>query len=114
MSAGCTSCHRKGGCDHRKASIFAAIEEALPRLYPARRWQDRVGGGGGVSAALGRQLADRLARRLSARTVYLSGDRPGSCSYVYVLCTGRPPALIERREGLCAPGAIDDVPPGRG
>ena len=115
MSAGCTSCHRKGGCDHRKSDMFAAIEEALVRLYPDRRWHERADGpAGGVGTALGLRLAELLARRLSARTLFLPGGEPGCCSYVYVLCTGRPPALIDRREGLGPAGVIDDVSPGRG
>jgi hypothetical protein len=115
MSAGCTSCHRKGGCDHRKAGMFAAIEQALERLYPDRRWRERPAGPvAGVGSALGTRLAAQLARRLSTLTVYLPGNSEASCSYVYVLCTGRPPALIARREGLCPAGESDDVAPGRG
>jgi hypothetical protein len=95
--------------------MFAAIEEALLRLYPDRCWHERTDAPvRGVSATLGLGLAERLARRLSARTVFLPGTEPGSCSYVYVLCTGRPPALIDRREGFGPAAPIADDSPGRG
>jgi hypothetical protein len=116
MSEGCTSCGRKGGCDHRKAGMFAAIEGALARLYPDRRWQERPWPGQesfGVGAALAGRLCDRLAERLSALCVHLPASRIDRCSYLYVLCTGRPPALIQLREGLL-PADEEIMPPGRG
>ena len=42
MSGGCTDCGRKGGCDHRKGAMFAAMDEAWQRLYPSRRWGERT------------------------------------------------------------------------
>jgi len=41
MSGGCTSCGNKGGCDSRKHDMMAAIDEALARIYPTRRWAER-------------------------------------------------------------------------
>jgi len=38
MSSGCTNCGNKGGCDTRKHEMFGAVDEALARLYPTRRW----------------------------------------------------------------------------
>jgi hypothetical protein len=116
MSDGCTSCGRKGGCDHRKAGMFAAIEAALARLYPGRRWHQGPFPGQaefGVSPALAARLCDRLAERLSALCVHLPGGPLDRCSYLYVLCTGRPPALIQLREGLLAPEE-GGLPSGRG
>ena len=101
MSDGCTSCGRKGGCDHRKAVMFAAIDEALARLYPSRRWDEWRDDlpGSGIAPALATSLCDRLAERLSSLCVHLPGSAEEYCSYLYVLCTGRQPALIEVREG---------------
>ncbi len=93
--------------------MFAAIDEALGRRYPGRRWQETPEGPiAGVGAERGARLAAELERRLGTQTLYLPGNPTASCAYVYVLCTGRPPSLIERREGRCPP-AIDDLP-GRG
>lgn len=128
MSDGCTSCGRKGGCDHRKATMFAAIEAALARLYPTRRWEhrqedrgegrregrkeddrragERAGRGEGpaagpeTAAPLAVLLRERLAQRLSASCRHVPGRAEEYCAYLYVLCTGRSPSLIELREGL--------------
>jgi hypothetical protein len=115
MSEGCTSCQRKGGCSHRKAAMFEAIEQALARLYPSSRWQERPEGRAeGVGTERGAELAAALGRRLAAQTVYVPGNGPGACAYLYVLCTGRPPSLIELREGHHPPGPIEDLSAGRG
>jgi hypothetical protein len=99
MGEGCTSCGRKGGCDHRKGVMFAAIDEAMARLYPTRRWGERaLAAEAGVDLGLGQQLADRLARRLGAVAVYLPGGPEEYCDYIYVLCLGRAPCLVELRE----------------
>ena len=81
MSGGCTDCGKKGGCDARKHGMFAAIDEALARLYPTRRWDERdeagVGGGrrpGGRADA----LAARAGGAPQARaTLYRPGARRG-------------------------------------
>src|SRR5947207_3151845 len=39
--SGCTDCGRKGGCEDRKGGMMTAIDEALGRLYPSRRWSER-------------------------------------------------------------------------
>jgi hypothetical protein len=103
MSDGCTSCGNKGGCDSRKHGMFAAVDEALARLYPTRRWTERdeaAAFGAGVTAGEGAALARSLASRLKALAVHRPGTAEETCDYVYVLCLGRTPSLIERREGL--------------
>lgn len=99
---GCTNCGSKGGCDSRKGGMFAAISETLERLYPTRCWSERdeeAAFRGGVTAAEGAELAQRLAQRLKALTLYRPGTAEEYCDYVYVLCIGRTPSLIELREG---------------
>jgi hypothetical protein len=106
MSDGCTDCGRKGGCDARKGPMFAAIDEALGRLYPTRSWSERHEDDElrtAVDPALGAELADRLARKLSALALHRAGRPDEYCDFVYVLCLGRTPSLLELREGLCAP-----------
>ena len=103
MSEGCTSCGNKGGCDARKHGMFGAIDEALARLYPTRRWTERdeaAAFGAGVTAGEGAALARALASRLKALALHRPGTAEETCDYVYVLCLGRTPSLIERREGL--------------
>jgi hypothetical protein len=83
--------------------MFAAVDEALARLYPTRRWTERdeaAGFGAGVSAGEGAALARALASRLKALAIHRPGTADETCDYVYVLCLGRTPSLIERREGL--------------
>lgn len=103
MSEGCTNCGSKGGCDSRKGGMFAAVDEALARLYPTRRWPERdeaAAFGAGVSPAEGAAIARSLAARLKALALYRPGTAEETCDYVYVLCLGRTPSLIERLHGL--------------
>jgi hypothetical protein len=105
VSEGCTSCGNKGGCDTRKHGMFSAVDEALARLYPTKRWTERdeeAGFGAGVSPGEGAALARALASKLKALALYRPGTAEETCDYVYVLCLGRTPSLIERREGLVA------------
>jgi len=108
MSDGCTNCGRKGGCDSRKHEMFAAIDDALARLYPTRRWDERdeaAGFGAGLPAGEGDSLAAALSERLHAATLYRPGGAEETCDYVYVLCLGRTPSLVELRESALEAGA---------
>ena len=64
MSEGCTSCGNKGGCDSRKHGMFAAVDEALARLYPDAAL-DRARRGGGVRR--GRERGGGRGPRARAR-----------------------------------------------
>jgi hypothetical protein len=113
MSDGCSDCGRKGGCDERKHAMFAAIDEALARLYPTRRWGERDDGAAfrdGVAPDVGPRLAERLARRLNALALFRPGAPDELCDYVYVLCFGRQPSILELREGTAA--WVDEEPAG--
>jgi hypothetical protein len=102
---GCTDCGRKGGCDSRKHGMFAAVDEALARLYPTRRWGERdedAALGAGISAEEGEELAQALATRMGTSTLYRRGDEHEWCDYVYVLCLGRTPSIVQIRDGLAA------------
>lgn len=109
MSGGCTDCGRKGGCDGHKAEMFAAIDEALARLYPTRRWDERDEAGAfraGVPGVLVAALAERAAQRLDALAVLRPGGVEEYCDFVYLLCFGRQPSLLELREGAVDPGLL--------
>jgi hypothetical protein len=99
--SGCTNCGQKGGCDSRKHEMFGAIDEALARLYPTRCWDERdeaAGLGAGRGAGAGAAGAAAAAARLHAATLYRPGGPDETCDYVYVLCVGRTPSLVELRE----------------
>jgi hypothetical protein len=83
--------------------MFAAVDEALGRLYPTRRWTERddaAGFGEGVSAGEGDSLARALAAQLKALAIHRPGTSEETCDYVYVLCVGRTPSLLERVLGI--------------
>jgi hypothetical protein len=106
----CTECGRKGGCDSNKGEMFAAVDEALRRLYPSRRWAERdeeAAFGAGVSAGEGAVIAGALAARLKALAVHRPGTPEETCDYIYVLCLGRTPSLLEIREGLGEDAALE-------
>jgi hypothetical protein len=89
--------------------MMAAIEDALGRLYPTRRWDERdetVGFRAGVPQGLGPALADRLALGLGALALYRPGGPDEYCDFVYLLCFGRRPSVLEVREGAAAPAAL--------
>lgn len=98
---GCTNCGNKGGCDTRKHQMFAAVDEALARLYPTRRWGERDEAAaldGGIASDEGEALAEAIAGRLGTLAVFRPGGADEWCDYIYVLCLGRTPAIVEIRE----------------
>jgi hypothetical protein len=113
---GCTSCGNKGGCDHRKTAMFAAIDEALLHLYPSRRFGERDDNLSldlappvhlvpwtGDSAA----VASDIAKKLGTLAVELPPVAEEYCRQIYVLCFGRHPCLIEAVHGLASPARED-------
>src|SRR5262249_53510136 len=103
-----TECGRKGGCDAHKGGMFAAIDEALRHLYPSRRWAERdeeAGFGAGVGPGEGAAIARTIAARCQALAIHRPGTPDETCDCIYVLCVGRPPSLLELREGLGDAGA---------
>jgi hypothetical protein len=109
MSGGCTDCGRKGGCEDRKGGMMAAIDEAMARLYPSQRWGERDEASGfrsGIPQGLGASLAERLAPALGTLTLYRPGGAEEYCDFVYVLCFGRQPSVLEVREGIAGAGTL--------
>jgi len=103
MGEGCTNCGNKGGCDSRKHGMFAALDAALTRLYPSRRWGERddlAALEDGIAREEGEALAAALARRMGAAVVFRPGEPEEWCDYVYVLCLGRTPCIAELRSSL--------------
>ncbi len=105
---GCTDCGNKGGCDARKHAQRERFDEALGRVYPDRTWgrlDDEARFGAGVARSEARRLARAIAAGLEAPTFFRPGGDDDLCDFVYVLCVGRAPALLEVRDGLAAPEA---------
>lgn len=115
---GCTNCGQKGGCDTRKSEMFAAVDEALARLYPTRRWGERDEAAAldaGVSREEGEALSTAIAKRLGTLAFFRPGDDDEWCEYIYVLCLGRTPAIVELRHLHTGSGeVIEDEGEGEG
>lgn len=102
---GCTNCKSKTGCDHRKTAMMASVDEALEQLYPTRTWGEpddhEVAGLPSDELAA---LADELAGTLGAATFVRTGGDDEPCDYIYVLCMGRTPCIVQVRDhGVAVP-----------
>jgi hypothetical protein len=106
---GCTNCGEKVGCDDRKGSMMGTVEQALADVYPTRTWgepddaHDHAMPPDELAA-----LADELAQELTAATfVELGGDFE-PCDYIWVLCMGRAPCILQVRDfGVPVPAEWD-------
>lgn len=107
---GCDQCGSKVGCDHRKQYMFGSIDEALERLYPSGTWGQPDDGArfeAGIFPEEIVELAEDLAATLDAATVHRPGDDDEYCDYIYVLCVGREPCLVQIRDGeVAAPAEL--------
>jgi hypothetical protein len=96
---GCTNCKSKTGCDHRKGAMMASVDDALAQLYPTQTWgepaDDEVAGLPPEELA---GLADELASTLGAATFVRTGGDDEPCDYIYVLCMGRTPCIVQVRD----------------
>jgi hypothetical protein len=103
---GCTNCSSKTGCDHRKGEMITSVDAAMAALYPTRTW-------GEANDALATDalppdelaaLAEELALELKAATFVRHGGDDEPCDYIYVLCLGRTPCVLQVRDhGVAAP-----------
>jgi hypothetical protein len=108
---GCTNCKGKTGCDHRKGAMMASVDEALAQLYPSKTWgepDDAAGVLAGLASEDVAALADELAATLGAATFVRSGGDDEPCDYIYVLCLGRTPCIVQVRDhGVPVPAEWD-------
>ena len=108
---GCTNCKGKAGCDDRKGVMLESVDRALETLYPTRTWgepDDAQAGGMRRDELEG--LADELAQELGAATFVREGDEDEPCDYIYVLCMGRTPCIVQVRDhDVQAPAEWRDV-----
>jgi hypothetical protein len=108
---GCTNCKGKSGCDHRKGAMMESVDRALADLYPTKTWGEPDDT---QAAGLSREdlaaLADELATELKAATFVREGGDDEPCDYIYVLCMGRAPCIVQVRDhGVPAPAEWRDV-----
>jgi hypothetical protein len=96
---GCTNCKGKAGCDHRKGAMIESVDRALEQLYPTRTWGEPDDT---QSAGMPREeldaLAEELAGELRAATFVREGNEDEPCDYIYVLCMGRTPCVVQVRD----------------
>jgi hypothetical protein len=117
---GCTNCKSKTGCDDRKGSMMASVDQALEQLYPTRTWgePDDHEVAGLLPDELA-ALADELASTLGAATFVRPGGDDEPCDFIYVLCLGRTPCIVQVRDhgvavpaewhGAAATGSISEL-----
>jgi hypothetical protein len=102
----CSGCTKTDGCEAEKGPQRTAIDEAISRVYPTRTWglpDDEARFGAGISAREARRLGHALSAATRAPTFYRAGGPEDLCDYIYVLCVGREPALIDVRDGRAEP-----------
>jgi len=110
---GCTNCKSKSGCDHRKTEMMSSVDSTLDRLYPTHTWGeiDDAACGESLTSEELAGLADELASTLGAATfVRLGEDEP--CDFIYVLCMGRTPCIVQVRDHDVPPPAEWESSPG--
>jgi hypothetical protein len=104
----CSGCTRTDGCETHKGPQRTLIDDALAAIYPGGAWgqpDDEARFGRGVGAREVRRLGRALAEAARAPTFVREGGPEDLCRFVYVLCLGRTPALIDVRDRLAAPEA---------
>lgn len=112
---GCADCGvpgSKGGCDERKGIARERIEELIDRVYPDRTWgrlDDEARFGAGVRRAEVRRIGRSLSSMLRAPTFFRPGADDDLCDFVWVLCLGRRPSLLELRDGGLVKPALAEL-----
>jgi hypothetical protein len=108
---GCADCDISGGCESHKGPQREALEAALARVYPSRAWgcpDDEARFGAGVPTREVKRIARALAVACRAPTFWRPAEPDDLCEWVWVLCVGREPALVEVRDGR-APADSESV-----
>jgi hypothetical protein len=104
----CSGCTRVDGCEAEKGPQRTLIESALAAVYPSGEWgapDDQARFGRGVGPREVRRLARALAEVARAPSRVRPGGPDDLCEFVYLLCVGREPPLVDVRDGI---GELDD------
>jgi hypothetical protein len=106
---GCSDCKSGGGgCESHKGPQRTVIDEVLASIYPGRTWgqpDDEARFRAGIREREARALARSLSTVTKAPTYFREGGPDDLCHYIYVLCLGREPSLVDVRDGLAPPEA---------
>lgn len=100
-----SECGREDGCGSRKAVQKEILDGLIARLYPRRTWgepDDAACFRGGLHRSEVTRLGQQLATALKAPAYVQAGGPADLCSFIYVLCLGRQPSLLELRAGGAA------------
>jgi len=102
---GCTNCKGKAGCDDHKGQMMGTVEQAMEELYPTRTWGEADDSSwSGIDAEELAALAEELATELKAATFVRLGSEDEPCDYIYILCLGRAPCVVQVRDhGVAIP-----------
>jgi len=96
---GCTNCKGKAGCDDHKGQMMGTVEQAMEELYPTRTWGEADDTSwSGIDAEELAALAEELATELKAATFVRMGSEDEPCDYIYILCLGRAPCVVQVRD----------------
>jgi hypothetical protein len=100
----CSNCDRLGArpCDARKQDQRRLAAEILARSYSSRRFGDLDDAARfrrGLTPGQLERLAGRLSRATQAPVSVVPGAEDDLCDYVYLLCVGREPGLLELPPG---------------
>lgn len=95
-----SECGREDGCGTRKSEQKQILDGLIATLYPTRRFGE-LSPAAPRARGLSRSDVESLGRQVEAVTkapVYVvPGGRGDRCRFLYVLCMGREPALVELR-----------------
>lgn len=91
--------------------MMSEVDRALAELYPTRTWgeaDDSTITGLYPEELAG--LADELASELGAATFVRPGTDEEPCDFIYVLCLGRAPCIVQVRDhGVAVPSEWRDL-----
>jgi hypothetical protein len=102
----CSDCTRQDGCEAHKGPQRSNIDASMRTIYPSLTWgapDDEARFGAGVPPGEVRRLARALSVATRAPTFHRPGGPEDLCEFVYVLCVGREPALVDVRDRQLAP-----------
>ena len=79
--------------------MMESVDRALEELYPTKTWgEPDEAASAGISQEDLAALADELAGELGAATFVREGGDDEPCDYIYVLCMGRTPCVVQVRD----------------
>src|SRR5262245_6558623 len=96
-----SECGREDGCGTRKAAQKDILDDLLGRLYPGRRWGEPDAAAcfrAGVPEREVRRHGRALSVALKGPTYFREGGEGDQCSFIYALCLGREPSLLDVRD----------------